>query len=380
MCHRSVINEHTSQVTMIVLHMIETSGPGGAENILIKLAHNINSERFHSVVCLRKPGWLYQELLNRGIETYIIPETGHFDILFLWRLVALIKRRKIALIHAHEFLMNVYGTLAGVLTGCSVITTVHGKYYYWEKWPRRVAMRFASRFSQMISVSQELKAFLQKSTGISPERVKTIYNGIEAHNGAISIHNRHYRSELSIDEDIRVIGTIANLYPVKGHTYLIQAIPRVVRVFPKVIFLFAGRGDQEQNLRQEAESLGISEHVRFLGFRPDARDLLDIMDIFVLPSLSECLPLSVLEAMAAGVPPIVTNVGGNSEIIDDSYSGFIVPPANADALAEKIIALFSQRDLARSMGLRAKKTISERFSMNRMVDEYQNLYSALIQP
>ncbi len=102
------------------------------------------------------------------------------------------------------------------------------------------------------------------------------------------------------------------------------------------------------------------------------------MDIFVLPSLSECLPLSVLEAMAAGVPLVVTNVGGNSEIIDDAHSGYIVPPANSDALAEKIIALLSQSDLARAMGLRARKTISERFSMDKMVDEYKNLYSSLI--
>lgn len=357
-----------------ILYLIETGGPGGAENVLINLSSGLDKERFNSIVLLCKKGWLYDELVKRGVETYVFKEDSLWGFAFLAKFVALVVKKKVDIIHAHEFLMSLYATVVGILTARRVITTIHGKYYYWEKRRRRIAMRLISRFSQMVSVSEELRHFLEKKTGISAKRIQTVYNGIDLQKYCKSVEIAPKKLQLGIKEGIKVIFSVGNLYPVKGHTYLLKAIPKIVHEYPNVVFLFAGRGGEEKKLLLEAEYLGITGNVKFLGFRSDIADLLSISDIFVLPSLAESLPLSVLEAMAMGIPPIVTDVGGNREIIEDQKTGFIVPPANPVAFAEKIVLLLKDKSKAKIIGIRACESIKINFSLEGMIAQYESLY------
>jgi glycosyltransferase involved in cell wall biosynthesis len=361
-----------------VLHTIETTGPGGAENVLISLATGLDRMKFQSFVCLRNEGWLKDELDRRGVKTFIIEEKGSFDVGFLLKILLLVVREKISLIHAHEFGMSVYGSIVGSLARRRVVTTIHGRNYYWKKMRRRLAMRIASRLSQMVTVSMEQQYFLQEKTGIRPKMLKTIYNGIDISEYARNNNTASKKLELGINGGTKVVGTVGNLYPVKGQTYLLKAIPSILEDCPDVIFLFIGRGDQEQVLRHEVIDLGINEHVCFLGFRSDVPALLDLMDVFTLPSLEECLPLSVLEAMAKSVPPVVTDVGGNREIIKDGKTGFIVPPANPEALAEKIILLLKCKELAEGFGARASSEVKMKFSREAMLSCYESLYNTLL--
>jgi glycosyltransferase involved in cell wall biosynthesis len=362
---------------MNVLHLIGTSGPGGAENVLINLAGGLKKRGHQSVAVLRKRGWLYDELMKNDIETIIIHEEGMFDFTFLIKLLALIKKKKISHIHAHEFLMSLYGAVVGLLAAKPVITTFHGKNYYWEKARRRIIMRWVSRLSSMVAVSDDLRAFLSDKVGIRKQRVQTIYNGVDVNKYNEVAPGTDEKRLLHVQETDTIVGTVGNLYVVKGQTYLLKAIPAVLRSRPNTVFLFAGRGDQEGALRSEAKSLGIEDNVRFLGFRSDVPRLLGIMDIFILPSLSECLPLSVLEAMVMGVPSIVTDVGGNREIIDDTQTGYIVPPANPEALAEKILFLLNDTERAKKMGEKAREAITTHFSLPAMIDKYETLYRSL---
>lgn len=362
---------------MRVLHLIGTSGPGGAENVLINLASGLKKRGHQSVAVLRKRGWLYDELVKNEIETVVLHEEGTFDFTFLFKLLALIKKKKISHIHAHEFLMSLYGTAGGLLAARPVITTFHGKNYYWEKARRRIIMRWVSRFSSMVAVSNDLRAFLGEKVGIRVQRVQTIYNGVDVNKYKKVTSSADEKHNLRLRENDTVVGTVGNLYVVKGQTYLLKAIPIVLRRRPNTVFLFAGRGDQEGALKSEAKSLGIEDNVRFLGFRSDVPRLLGAMDIFILPSLSECLPLSVLEAMIMGVPSIVTDVGGNREIIDDAQTGYIVPPANPEALSEKILLLLNDRERAKRMGEKAREAIAAHFSLPAMIDKYETLYRSL---
>jgi glycosyltransferase involved in cell wall biosynthesis len=345
---------------------------------LISLATGLDTKKFQSFVCLRKKGWLKDELERRGVKTFIIDEKGSFDVRFLLRVLFLVVREKISLIHAHEFGMSVYGTIVGNLARCPVVTTVHGRNYYWEKRRRRLAMRVVSRLSQMVTVSMEQRNFLQKMTGIRPERLKTIYNGIDTREYTRQYNTAPKELELGINGETKLVGTVGNLYPVKGQTHLLKAIPSILEDYPDVIFVLIGRGQQEQVLRREVMDLGIAEHVCFLGFRSDVPDLLDLMDVFTLPSLEECLPLSVLEAMAKSVPPVVTDVGGNREIIKNGKTGFIVPPANPQALSEKITLLLKNKDLAESIGARASSEMRKKFSREVMLSNYEALYDFLL--
>lgn len=360
-----------------ILHLIETRGPGGAENVFLALANGINKNRYRSIACLRATGWVHEQLTKQGISTYLISDRGMLDPGFVGALVRLCRRENVALIQCHEFLMNFYGSVAGFLCRIPVVTTVHGRYYYWEKARRRWAMRFAARRSQMITVSEELRGFLVQKVGIPDERLKTIYNGIDLGKHCRAVSRGPGPAGLGPDAQPQVVGTVGNLYPVKGQAYLLQAIPSILKEFPHAIFAFAGRGDLEETLKRQAVDFGIEAHVRFLGFVEDVPALLDTFDVFVLPSLAEVFPLSVLEAMAHGVPPVVTDVGGNREIMEDGVSGYIVPPADPSALAEKIALLLRNRELARGMAEKAHETVRNRFSLEAMLSGYERLYDSL---
>ncbi len=362
-----------------VLHLIETSDVGGAERVMMSLACGLKEKGFRSIACLRRQGDLNRELIQRGIETYILKENGVFDFGFLGRLLRVVAKKQISLIHAHEFLMNMYGSALGFLSARPVVTTLHGKFYFYEKWRRRSALRLVSRLSQLVCVSEDLRDFVSANLGIPKNRIRTIYNGVDGVRSGDPRKRNSRKSELGIQSEWKVVGTIANLYPVKGHTYLLKAIPGIVARYPEVIFLFCGSGGEEQKLRTEAQELGVSEKVRFLGFRRDIPDLLELMDLFVLPSLSECLPLSVLEAMAVSLPVVMTGVGGCREMIKDRETGYIVPPADPAALEEKIVLLLQDEKQAKAMGLRAREEFTRKFSLEVMLDNYSALYDSLIQ-
>ena len=359
-----------------ILHLIETSGPGGAERVLINLVENLDRARYGSIICLLKDGWLASQLRQRGFETVTIPQRAGHDLGWVYKSIELIRRKRIDLLHSHEFGMNIYGSIASRLMQVPIIATVHGKAYYGERWRRRMAYRFvARRAAQMVAVAEDIRRFLIDRVGVSPRKLCTIYNGVDAKTVCSAEDGARVRQELGIAETTPVIGTIANLYPVKGHTFLLKAAAEVAKVVPQAVWLLAGRGGLLDQLQDEARQLGIKDKVRFLGFRNDPAALLQAMDLFVLPSLSEGLPVSVLEAMAAGRPVVATDVGGNREVIVDGRTGFLVPPGDSSALASRMITLLANSDLAHGYGAEGRSRVCQHFSLERMVRAYETLYA-----
>src|SRR5262249_46850678 len=149
--------------------------------------------------------------------------------------------------------------------------------------------------------------------------------------------DRRLRESAGIPPDASLVGTVGNLYPVKGHTYLIRAAKIILKSRPNTHVIILGRGNLKDTLHQEAESLGIKDRIHLLGYRDDVSSWLRQFDVFTLPSLSEGLPMSLLEAMAAGVPVVVTGVGGMPEVVSDGLTGFVVPAEDPDALAAKLL-------------------------------------------
>ena len=362
-----------------ILHLIETSGPGGAERMLISLVESLPKHEYRSLICLLKEGWLNDELRRRGFETVIIPQPRSVDVNWLWAVWNMVRARRVDLMHSHEFAMNTYGGLISLITGIPQIATVHGKNYYYKRWHRRLAYRFVARHGRMVAVSEDCRRFLSDNVGVPLKNILTIYNGIptEGYQPSSSIR-ANIRSALRVISDQPVIGTVGNLYPVKGQTFLLQAMSAIVRHRPDCWLIIAGRGDLESTLKREAKELGIERNVLFLGYRADVTELLQAMDVFVLPSLSEGLSLSILEAMAAGKPVVATAVGGNPEIILDGQTGYLVLPGNADALAEKILQLLEKPTHAREVGQRSRLHVMQEFSLSRMVNRYLLLYVELL--
>src|SRR5438105_6430798 len=161
-----------------VLHLSSSSGPGGAETVLASVASGLDASRYRSVVCLFRDGWLRHRCEQLGLETHIIPITGMLDLRWLQRFSQLLRTHGVRLIHAHEFGANTYGTLAGRLVRIPVVATVHGRSYYVDRGHRRLAYRAVSRFAAMVAVSEEVKRFVVERTGVSPRRLRVVYNGV----------------------------------------------------------------------------------------------------------------------------------------------------------------------------------------------------------
>ena len=361
-----------------VLHLSSSSGPGGAEAVMAAVAAGLDPTRYRSVVCLFREGWLRERCQGLGLETHVLPMHGMLDLGWLRRFTALLRERQVALIHAHEFGANTWGTMAGRLAGRPVVATVHGRSYYAESPRRRLAYRVVSRAATMVAVSDDVRRFVVESTGVSPRRVRVVHNGIGTPAPVSSEARAMVRTELGILDGEQVVTVVGSLYPVKGHRYLLEAAPQILTLCPSTVFLFAGRGDCEAELRAQARSLGLEARVRFLGLRQDVPTLLALADVFVQPSLSEGLSIAILEAMAAARPVVTTRVGGNPELVVDGETGLMVEAANASALAAAVTRVLSDAGEARRFGDRGRERVQTRFSTGAMVKDYEAIYDGAL--
>jgi glycosyltransferase involved in cell wall biosynthesis len=374
-----VFDGTSSSSIKTILHLSSTSGPGGAEVIVSRLAGVLDRNRFRSVACLPRPGWLKDQLERQGIDTHVLKMNGMFDLEWVRKACRLVRREGVSLIHAHEFDGVTHGSLVARLVGVPCVATVHGKNYYWERKRRRLAYRVVSRIATMVAVSEDLKRFITGTVGVPAERIKVIYNGQEMLPPVGPEAKARLRGEFGLEENEAVVGVVGSLYPVKGHEYLLAAVPQMLGIHPHTTFLIIGRGELESSLKEEVKRCGLKKQVRFLGFREDILALLSLMDVFVLPSLSEGLSIALLEAMAAGRPVVATNVGGNPELVTDGETGFLVPPRDADALAAKICLLLGDNSRSRRMGENGRIRVQQCFSFQAMVDKYQELYESCLQ-
>jgi len=361
-----------------VLHLSSSSGPGGAETVMAGIAAGLDPARYRSVVCLFRDGWLRERCEGLGLETHVLRMNGILDLHWLRQFHRLLRERDVSLVHAHEFGANTWGTMAGRLAGRPVVATVHGRSYYADSPRRRLAYRVVSRAAVMVAVSEDVKRFVVEATGVSPRRVRVVHNGIGAPAAVSSEARARVRAELGIGDGERVVTVVGNLYPVKGHRYLLDAAPRILALCPSTVFVLAGRGDCEAELREQARQLGVATRVRFLGLRRDVPALLAIGDVFVQPSLSEGLSIAILEAMTAAKPVVTTRVGGNPELVADGETGLLVEPADAGALAAAVIRVLTDATEARRLGVNGLERVRSCFSIGSMVRAYEAIYAAAL--
>jgi glycosyltransferase involved in cell wall biosynthesis len=346
--------------------------------MLIHLATGLGPG-YRSEVALIRDRWLAATLRGRGVPVTILRYTSHRFAATLRDLVKLIRNRRVEVLHTHEFFMNTLGLLASWLTAVPLVATVHGTNYYSDTARRRIGYRLVGRrASRLVTVSEANKRFLAERVGIPPRRIQVIPNGVPLNNRASAASRSAHRANLGLNPDDAVIGTVGSVYPVKGHRYLVEAAASIVGRFPRAVFLIVGQGGLRDELEAHAAKLGIAAHVRFLGHREDVADLMSIFDIFALPSLSEGMPLALLEAMAAGLPAVATQVGGVAEVLEDWKTGLLVPPGDGRALADRVMTLLENPLLAKELGEAAQQIAETRFSLATMVRTYEGVYSTMI--
>ena len=357
-----------------VAHLIETDGPGGAERVVANLAGTLQGQGVYNVVVVpsQGEGWLARELAGSGVAVeYFEPVRTRVSPATVRSLTKVLKRHRVDVAHSHEFTLAVYGSWAALVAGVRHVITMHGGRYYADEFRRRLALRAAIACSSCtVAVSNSVARCLSSNLPWSRTNIVTIPNGV-AHAPA---GGSTLRDELRLGSDDRLLVAVGNLYSVKGHRYLIDALAAIHPRHPNVHLAICGRGDLAASLAAQAQGLGIGKKVHLLGLRADIPAVLAAADVFVHPSLSEGLPLALLEAMFAARPIVASNVGEISEALGGGTAGLVVAPADARALATAIEELLSAPARARSLGERASARARAEYDVSQMVRRYFSVY------
>lgn len=362
-----------------VLHVIDTTGPGGAETVFIQLADRLRAHGYRSVVLIRGPGWVRDELQRRGLTPLIIEAKGAFNWRFLRELVGVIRRERIDVIQSHLLGSNVYCALAGLLTRRPVIATFHGMVDVAPderlRWLKFRLMNWGVR--RFVAVSGGLRDAIRGEGLLNFAKTEVIYNGIDVARYGRS-ERRDLRRRLGLSDTATLVGSLGNVRPAKAYDVLIRAARGVVALHPEVHFVIAG--DIRASLMAELEQLMIDEgvvgHVHFLGYMNDSAEFLAQMDLFLLSSTSEGFSISTIEALATGLPAVVTRCGGPEEIVTADVDGLMVAPGDPAALSEGLLALLGDNGRAERLAQAGRQRVRERFDVEAMLARYIALYES----
>jgi glycosyltransferase involved in cell wall biosynthesis len=365
---------------MKVLQVIHTTGHGGAENIFRWLAWQLSKEGVDVVACIpsrdpRRPEyWIGPALEELGVPIVTFAREGS-PLQLLSRLRAVISREKPDVVHSHLLDANFYSSVACRLLSLPHVCTEHGDMAIKKSVADRGKFAILSLASaSIVCVSESIRQTARKIS-LSPGKLSVIHNGVVfSGDGASTL-----RQELGIPDGALLVGNVANLYPVKGHVHLIRAFAAFLRDFPDARLVIVGRGRERESLVALVRGLCIPDGRVFLtGFRSDVENIMKALDIFVLPSLSEGLPVALLEAMSAGVPIIATRVGGVPEVLGENRHGTLVAPGAWEELRSALTSVALDLEAQRRRAETARGYVKEFFSLDAMAKKYVAVYESAL--
>ncbi len=363
-----------------ILELVHSLDVGGAERLVERTVMGLSGWRF-VVACLDYLGDIGKQLIQQGIPVFCLERCPGIDWRCVWRLRALVRKHAITVIHAHQYTPFSYALL-GRLGGSQppIVFTEHGRhqpdYRRWRRvWVNRLLTR---RQDRIVAVGQAVKKALVCNEGFSEQRIQVIYNGIPLEQFSnVPVRGREARAQLGIRDEAFVVAHVARLDYLKDHRTALEAIACLRDNLPEVVYLVVGDGPLQKEISQRIVELRLESHVRLLGTRQDVPLILAASDAFMLSSISEGIPLTVIEAMAAGVPLVATRVGGLEEMIDDGVQGVLRPPKDPRALASALLSLARNPELRAQMGRAGRQRAQERFSETTMLAAYDDLFAHL---
>jgi glycosyltransferase involved in cell wall biosynthesis len=359
-----------------VMYVIWSLQMGGAERVVADLARGLDRRLFAPLVCcLNFKGQLATELEAEGIPVFALDKRPKLDPRLVPRLVRLMRRERVQVVHTHLWTSSFWGRIAGLVARApALVVTEHNIDLWRRRWHLLADRALADRTCHFIFVSREVERFYRDRLPLREGSFQVVHNGVAPWARRHDSDPQAARQRLGLPPEGPVVGVIGRLEARKGHRYFLEALAQVRERNPRVAGLIVGEGREKDALLAQREALGMTEAVQIVGFWPDLAEALDALDVFVLPSLMEGHPLAILEAMAAARPVVATAVGGNAEAIEDGRSGLLVPPADPAALAEGILALVADPDRAARLGRAGFETFEQHFSLERCVRANEDTY------
>jgi len=377
------MSEHENKIKIV--HFLNSRVRGGVENHVLLLLKYLDRTRFEPVVVCPPvlADILRSELQAMKVDVFELEVKGPFDIRDMLRFISFLRREKVDIVHAHLFNASRASHFLAKLAGVRITIETNHVREAWRKGTLKTWYaidRLFARFTDcIIAVSKANAAYLSEVKGIARGKIRVVQNGIDTR--AFDVRGRpasSIKAALGIPDGAPLVTVIARLEPQKGHIYLLEAVPEIIKKYPDVVFLLAGDGILASELKAQASRLKIDNNVIFAGFRSDARRLLSSSDIFLLPSLWEGLPLVVIEASAAAIPVIATAVDGTPEVVRDGETGILIEPRNPVVITESVLRLLDNPQQARRMGQRGASYVRAHFDISKQVKGTEAIYMELM--
>lgn len=359
-------------------------GVGGAERILRNLLESFDRSRVQpSLVILTSPGKMMDQLKVDDIPVYHSLAKGRFDPHLLPALMKVIRKERPDVIYTCNYPVTMFfGRLAGMLCGVStVVVALHSiGYMTRSKW-RTLSLKLFSPFiRRMVAVSEGQKTYYVRTHGIKKSKIEVIFGAVDLSRFKQDVVPASLKVDFGIPEHARIVGILAAMRPEKRHDLFLRMAEEVLSRRQDVYFILAGDGPERASLEVMADEGKLRPYIQFLGNRSDVPPILKSLDICMLTSdpVVETFPQCLLEAMASGLPVVSTDVGSINEMVIEGVTGFLVPPGDVNALAERTLQLIDNPNKAREMGQAGRRRVEELFSLEIMVKRFEDMFERLV--
>jgi glycosyltransferase involved in cell wall biosynthesis len=363
-----------------VLHITFDMTIGGAQQVIRQLIENVAEDEVESeIVCLDgELGELGELLRQQRFEIHILWRRPGIDMKLIGQLHRLIRSRRYDIVHCHQYTPYFYGVLSAFFTRSKIIFTEHGRFYPdYSSWKRKILNPILGLFtSKITSISKATKTALIEYENFSAKDIELIYNGIADMSG-IEVDANQLKRHFKIESSKMIFGTISRLQPIKNQSMMIRAFKRVYECDKNTHLLLVGDGEIRPELELLVAELGISGAVSFTGFQTNPYRFHKIIDVFLLSSFSEGTSMTLLESMSFSPACVVTDVGGNPELIIDGENGLVVASDDERAFAEACLKLLKDRSLLEAMGDKGRQRYLSLFHVNLMVARFVDIYAEL---
>jgi glycosyltransferase involved in cell wall biosynthesis len=383
---RNCVSARAARNSHHVLYVVDQlCDIGGAERILLNTVKRMDPDRFRASVVTFQVNPKLDVLSGISFPFHVLPLRSTCDLnaaKMAFRLRRLIRREHVSIVHTFFETSDLWAAPIARLSGCPVLISSRRDMGIYRNRKHRLAYRLVNPiFDRVLAVSNQVRSFCIDHDGLPLEKVETLYNGVDL--DELSVQATEFDASVALDlrAGAPIILTVANIRPVKGLDILIRAAARVCREFSEATFVIVGSvliPETYRDLKNLVDALDLKRNVKFVGRLVNPYPVLRTSSLFCLPSRNEGFSNALIEAMGCRLPCVVTKVGGNAEAIDNAKTGFVVPSEDVEEMADRILRLLRDPEMARRMGQAARSAVEQRFSAEAMMTRLMAIYDELL--